>query len=210
MVYGKRKTYKKGNKPTKHSSYSLAKTALRKVNQIQKQVEHKYLDTSVADATLAAAGSVTNLFAPAVGTGEGDKIGDKVFVKNLRLKMIIQDVTSNVLDGIVRVIIVRIPSKISSTPSVTSILTSAVPEAQFKRQGGIPYRVLMDKTYVLGKTNSTNLPTIRYCDQNLRIHQRYDDDGTNAIGELFLITLHNCTDEKVSLTGSVRINYTDF
>lgn len=209
-----KKTYKKKSYSNKNSAYSVAKQALYKVNKIQKQVEHKYFDTSFLDATAASTGVVSQVFDITQGTTDSTRVGDKCYMTRLQVNLILAGLTGNAKQGVVRHIVVKISSPLVGTPTIGNILEDTTINSLYKRDSPYKYKVLSDNNYKVGVGLTNNAaqagqPTTYLIKKNYKLNCTYDNDGTQVRNGVWSILIHDCTTEQIYMLGKVRVNFTD-
>lgn len=204
MPYAKKRNYKKNQK----NSYAIAKQALSKVNKLTKQVEVKYIDTSISEATITSATGrvfvVNNL--PTVGTGDSNMVGDKLTLRSLNYRA--EMVIGAGVYGTVRLIYFVRRDKWAAAgalPTSTQILETVSPYSQYNRNSTLQFSVIKD--ILIRKDGEDKKPFLK---ENFNVKGKVVDyDGTTAQGHtVWCLVVHSLT-STCSIDGTSRQTYTD-
>lgn len=194
--------------------------ALKMVKTLVKATEVKNLDTAINDPTLARAGAVFAMFPDLTqGDGDGEIVGDKVFVKRVVFNWTVSAIAASTIGnstGYIRIIVVQTPDRNSLTLAVTDILEAADPDSLWNKDSRLKYKVLYNKVkYIKGNTAALMAGNGQsewlMLGQKLNVGKGYIKDVQNstANNDIHMIVLHNYEDEGLSFQANVRVSYTD-
>lgn len=199
-----KKTYK--SKQSKNTSV-VAKTALRKVNRLINQTELKHHDTTITDATLAAAGNVWTISGITQGSTELTMVGDKCRITSALLGLHWSATTPANQDYHIRFILAYFKDSDDGS-ALLNLLKESTVHSLYSVSGRDNSKILFDKTV---KVNS-NVAS-QFDDGVLRIKvpvQRiHSESNKSADGMVRLFVLHNNTDEQIALDGDARVFFKD-
>lgn len=163
-------TYKKGamafNKLSNKRRYrrrrkrkTTVRTLARRVRELETRPERKYIDgfDVLADVPLTTAAISTNVLnVIPQGTGEAQRIGDRVHLSSIQLDYwfqpyVLKTVTaSDPVSALVRFIVVWFPGVGEGTPAdidIRNVLEANSCQSFYRRNGPVNYRVMHDRTY---------------------------------------------------------------
>lgn len=207
------KTFKKH----KSTASAVANKALREVQKLKQSVEVKHLDIVGNDGSLAVLGTTTDIFNPSTGTGDNARIGDKVTLKRVSMRMKIEALPAAVKRyGFVRVIILFINTLTTTIPSVTEILRSSVPYSLYNINTPVNYKVIHDQTYYMIDPTPAASPAVTgagkaeyIIKKDFKINATHDNDGSNVKGRLVQLLVHDYENEDISVNWEYRNRFTD-
>lgn len=204
MPYAKKRNYKKN----KNNSYAIAKQALRKVNKLTKQIENKYVDISISEASItSAAGRVFEVGGLVTkGTGDNNMIGDKITLKSLNYKAELT-IGAGVYGTVRTIYFVRTDSwtAASGLPAVTDILLSASPYSQYNRDSTVKFRVISDK--LIRKDGEDKKP---FLVERFNVKDKVlDYDDAEVKGHLVICLVVHTLTSTCGVNGTARQTFTD-
>lgn len=178
-------------KSTKSKINKLAK----KVNTLIKAPERKAHNTTVAMTLSQSGGTHFPLNGLAQGSTNAERIGNKITLKSLRFRMILDsaDVYNNC-----RILLVRLRADLVMLPPADLIAYILEDPANFmtsfyKRNGFTPYKIMHDKRYTLGGrlgnhsgASATSIAVQRLVDINVPIKKggvAVDYNSSNDVGD---------------------------
>lgn len=157
MPKGKSKSYgrKKGGRKGKHGKRLATEQYVKK--QIHKDDETKYFDATTSAGiglydTVSTAGTLYELSIPTQGAGDSNRIGDKLELRGLRLRLAFQPGDSV---NLLRMIIFQYRGNSTlHTPAINEVIQSIYvgvdsPLAPFTHDYKNQFGILYDKTYAL-------------------------------------------------------------
>lgn len=199
---------------TKKSNKLATKAYVKR--EIHKDDETKYLETATTGLAVDWNGTVTDLSVIAQGTTDGQRIGDKVRIRGLRLHMImnIADNTQNV-----RVMIVQFRgnTQIAGAPTVAQVLvpttlgTINAPIANRVWDLTQQFNVLYDKLYTYESVSKPVLHvrrtiSIKYAKRLMSFYQA----GTTGANKLYLMLISDSgAAPHPSIQFQIRLMYDD-
>lgn len=217
VVSGTFTTNKRGKRTLHLTTATAARTALREVRALKREVEVKHLDNVSNDPTLAQTGTVTDIFSPSTGTGDNGRIGDKVTLNRVSMRMKIEALTTVATKpfGYVRVILVWVKTITAATPAVTDILRSGLVYSLYNINTPVNYKILHDQTYYMIDGTPANVfatgggKAEHIVKKDFTLNEVHDNDGTQVKGRLCQILVHDYEDEDISVNWQYRCRYTD-
>lgn len=148
--YKKKRYYKKKRMPISSYALKTAKKALRKVNIMNKATELKFVDLSFSRITdMPATGFLTILNTVPIGTGDNNRIGDKIFCKSVQIRF---ELNRGNQDSIIRMIVIRDKANTVLNSDVLEYSgndDAFVPLNPYRRDTKYDYKVLMDKRFIV-------------------------------------------------------------
>lgn len=215
MKYGKRKNYAKRKKNTRKPRLTLD-SVNTKIKKIQKAIEYKHLDTFYNDQ-VGLGGNVYPVSNPPQGLLDVNRVGDKITITSVMLKMILTqyDAPYNTF----RVLILRSQSS-AAAPSINNVfLVGSGPQAKnpaawfynldFFRSSKA--KVLYDRTYTLQGLNSAEPRTITLSKKiPFRQNVQFQGATTIANNQLYVMVVTDSANiPHPDLVINTRINYFD-
>lgn len=189
--------------------------------------EHKFLDTTVAATTAAAAGTIlsSSLNVIAQGNGESDRAGRRVTVKSVMMRACARlpsSASGGSTSDVVRVIVYQDKQTNGAAATVTDILESADYRAFNNLANKNRFVILKDKTMELNVGGGSATGTIVFAEyfkhfnafKKVNIQIEYDNSvstgaissqRSNNIGVLAI-----SRDGTATIEYTARIRYTDF
>lgn len=195
------------------SALTIAKQALRGVNKIKKQIEHKYKDTTTTDVTVANSGIISQLFTIAQGDDDITRTGDKCYLTRMELNTAFLSLAGMLETCTIRYVIIKVPEGV--VPLISNVFESTSTISHYKKDSVLKYKVLSDNYYRTGVGTTNNpagagLPTSKIIRRKYKLGWNYDDDGTNLEkGTVWSILLHDGTTEQLYWTTNCRVHFTD-
>lgn len=199
-----KRTYKKGNQQ------QMVRKIVRK--ELAKEIEFKDYNRASAPNSVTSAGVIEYLTNISGGTNDSQRIANEITIKSLDLRYEIT-AAGNDITNIVRVILFRdmsagpavTPPVVATTPTGAGVLqsqsddpvpvvyiTNGLQAVQpFLSENRDRYKILMDRTHVLGDATNSNLPyrvvASRYIKKNMKV--KYYDSNANSSdkGSLYLM-----------------------
>ncbi len=219
--YQKKRFYKRGGNNMAYQN----KRAISKINKTLKDIEYKFIDTDVNEATLATTGHVSLGFTIAQGDGQSQREGRKVRIKSIAWRGRINLVTSSVLaegTDIVRLMAIHDKQANKALPSIVDFLELSGIESFKNLENSGRFRTIWDKTFEIncngiggdGTTVDTAPAEIFFeYYKDIDIEIIYDDvASTGVVGT---INSHNIVIMVLSefanagITSTLRARYTD-
>lgn len=117
--------------------------------------ELKAIDVDPTTTTITSTGTLVLLNGAAQGTDFTNRIGRKIKMTSLFIRAFIYPEDDITLESLLRVSIVYDSDANGAAPAITDILKSASPIALMNLNNRDRFEVLMDKQYMIGKTNNT-------------------------------------------------------
>lgn len=195
----------------KNTAYNMAKKALKKVNKINRSIEHKFYDETNVNLSVDATPTQWLLNQPPIGADDTERIGDKIFCTSLELRMNLQ-VSDTEICG-VRMIIYRDKSQ---TIQISDLLQATTQDefrilSPYNKDKRHDWALIKDITFRLDASSMQNkfvkmrIPlnfNTRFVDQTTAIEQ-------NGLNIFFLSNIPPAGSNKPNVRLYTRLNYTD-
>lgn len=201
--YRKKKRYTASEK----KAYGIAMKAIRDNEKQEVELKRIY-DELTTPPSITTSGLVTNLCQPAQGDGNGERVGDKISMKKLliRLSLVHQDPTN-----IIRVMVVKWFEV--GSPTVTSILQATSlnqnqPYAPINWNNRHQFRILYDNTFASSTYTNALLVEKIYL-KNLGQQQFQLGSTVPEQGSIYLIAVSDSPVSGPTLNLVWSISYTD-
>ncbi len=219
---------------------TTVRSLARRVRTLEIAPERKFIDgfDTLADVPLTTATIPTNVLnVIPQGTGEAQRIGDKVHLSSIQLDYWFQPIarggtvtaTSQPFEALVRFIVVWFPGVGAGTATdidIRNVLEANSCQSFYRRNGQVNYRVMHDRTYecefaAIPDASGTgasvyplaNAAHHHRCAIKLNKHATYSDAAGSVIkGTLCYYTLQQVTGSNISLVQcetSTRLTYED-
>lgn len=220
---------------------TTVRSLARRVRTLEIAPERKFIDgfDTLADVPLTTATIPTNVLnVIPQGTGEAQRIGDKVHLSSIQLDYWFQPVAegpgpgaNNPCTALVRFIVVWFPGVGAGTATdidIRNVLQANSCQSFYRRNGQVNYRVMHDRTYECefgGAYDAATPPALRgyplansahhhRCAIKLNKHSTYSDAAGSVIkGTLCYYTLQQTTGagtvSLVKCETSTRLTYED-
>ncbi len=219
--YQKKRFYKRGGNSIAYQN----KRAISKINKTLKDIEYKFSDTTLNEATLATTGHISLGFTIAQGDNQNQREGRKVRIKSIAWRGRINLVSSTVpAEGtdIVRLMAVHDKQANKALPLITDYLEVASTESFKNLENSGRFRTIWDKTFEINcngisgdGTTSDTAPTEIFFEyyKNVDIEIIYDDvASTGVIGtinsnNIVMIVMSELAN--AGITSELRARYTD-
>jgi len=180
----------------------------RRVKKLMPRLEWKSIDTTQVPTTITTTAAVTNVAAIAQGTGESQRVGDKVTLRSWVWRMA---VTPNATAGtnFLRMILIRDKQGNGSAPAIADILQSATNfNSPLNNDSGQRLKVLFDRTYTVD-TDATGAQTDKMY-RKFKILAEYSAAGTIPItNSLYLVQISDQAVNGPSVEWYSRVRFTD-
>lgn len=201
--YRKKKRYTASEK----KAYGIAMKAIRDNEKQEVELKRIYDELTLPPA-ITTSGLITNLCQPPQGDGNGERVGDKISMKKLlmRLSLIHQDSTN-----VVRVMVVKWFEV--GSPGVTSILQATSlnqnqPYAPINWNNRHQFRVLYDNLFATS-TNTNAVLVEKIYLKNLGPQQFQLGSTIPEQGSLYLLVVSDSPSSGPTMYLSWSISYTD-
>lgn len=212
--YGKKPRRKKRTSKMQRQMVNVARQVVQA--ELKDELELKFYDTSgIGLAVNDTSGLVLPLSQPLVkGTGIDSRIGNKVSIKSLFVRLQVQANASASYNNI-RLMIIRWMS--AGTPVIGSILLSSGLSPPMRHLAQLNYsskpnfQVKYDQTYLMADTANLDIPAIQLDKFYIKkFGDAFWDDANSPIkGQLYLIAISDSAVQTPQLTYTSRIRYTD-
>ena len=183
-------------------------------NLLRTQSELKFWPT-YNNTAISTTPNIVDLFDPALGTADNDRIGDKVQIKSIDFRSQIT-LNASATEDYVRLMIVQWrDDSTAGDPTSAYLLQNnsttyhAITQPDLERHEGGQFRLLFDKTYPM---NSVSRRTVvaRYRKTWKVGHQcQFMSETTEGKGKVFLMTLGVNAVNTSSHALSCQVRYTD-
>lgn len=207
----------KRSRPIRRSRFPLSKRqvkAVKKIAQGQKEIKEvtqDYTDSSVvaANANVVALNTLYDNIAQ--GTDDDERIGDKIYIKDLSVNMTLNSGTAN---GNIRILAYQMLDDELDTAGLASFFTDINGYWPDFQTTNSKYKILMDKRLVLNAASQPNKSIqFRFPAKRLPVKQIQYDDATTTFNSRGLVRIHvltdNATASQMTYAASARLRYTD-
>lgn len=165
---------------------------------ISRKVDNKETVVNAANGPASYdAPIISSLVGPAEGTGQDERIGDKIYLNSLRLKVALLKNASQTVDAVVRLMVLQWNQPDGSAPTLADMFSSAsaayygeVENNLLLNQG----KVLYDKRFVIGATagdQNTKVASISLFGKKLQRRTIMFDSSVVTKGQLYFIAFSN-------------------
>lgn len=184
--------------------------------------ELKVIDTNTALTPFAATGALQLINGCAIGTDYTDRVGRKIFLKSLYMKIFIYPtITTNSQNGTTsRCLVVYDTQTNGAAPAVTDILQTNTYDAPINLSNRDRFKVLYNK-YVFtpafvytaaSLTAGDPIPRLFHCYKKLNLDTIFSGTGATvgsiATGSIYVLLQSN-NDQTTSADGWFRIRFAD-
>lgn len=181
--------------------------------------EKKTIDVDRAAYVADTTGSVTLLSGVATGTDFTDRIGRKIIMKSIYVKGFLFNIDNTTNPSLCRLILVYDNQTNGAAPVIGDILKQSFSESQLNLNNRDRFKIIADKTYVLGGIDTTatqaiaGSPTVgkvkiyKKCSYEEVFNGTTAAVGSIATGAVWLITIGNVgvnTGGEFTLTSRIR------
>lgn len=146
--------------------YSGSMVPMRTGGYRPNRVERKVSDITTATYQVNTTGSITLLAVPVLGSDFNQRIGRKILLKSVYIRGFVATepalaptAATSAAAQQVRMMIVSDMQPNGSAPAITDILVAATASSQLNLNNRDRFRIITDKTYVLGPYNNVTTAT---------------------------------------------------
>lgn len=213
------------SRPSKSRATALARTGGRYVASLNRRgrssvnpVESKNIDTTISIATqfpiAVTTGVVTLLNGVTTGTAANTRIGRKIVMKSILLRMSIVKGATTAGEGNMRVMIVYDKQSNQSSPPSSEILSPDSIAGLNNLNNVDRFKIITDKFYSFGIVDNTAINIQKYKKLNLPVQYNAGAAGTIGdiqTGALYLVTYTNGNYSVAAPTGQamIRLRFLD-
>ncbi len=209
-----------GRRGRRRGAKAIAHKALREVNKIKSNIEHKFLEVTIAQTPVAGTEGVTHLTPITDGTDAFERVGSMVSLKSIQIRGTIGlvDPTGTFENEVVRLLVfIDKNGEAVHTTLDDVLLDAAVLESMRQPQHMNDFRVLMDKTITLQNLSLNTDSSLRFFSFFKRfkrpIQIRFDGVAGTAVEEnqlyLGVQVLQSIAAGSVVISGRSLIKFTD-
>ncbi len=197
------------------TALAKATSALRQVRQIKSATEKHHTDHAFSFPNLDIAGDVLALTNIVQGDGQNERVGLKMFTKNVSIRLVAEDIV-NAKDAILyRIMVVQDRRQEGGViPTIVDVLEQARVDGHLNLGELGRFKVWYDRVFYLAELASGNGPTRRFTKINLpiRVPVRYLGPLVTDIASNGIYLMAVCDDADpgtLNLNGQARIAFTD-
>ncbi len=186
------------------------------IKWLKKNVEFKFIDTTLTDVDCSSAGTVTYISGMLENALVNGRVGREVTARRIAIRGKIENTNGTPVDTLVRIILFRKRHVHGTTVPLTELLSfggSAIPLAWRQMNHKFEYKVMFDTTFTMDTLTHSLIPfKLVY---KLNHTQRFDAAGA-GVGEceengLFLVALSEVASgaNNPTMDFSARYSYAD-
>lgn len=185
-------------------------TRLRKqVKRMMPKLERKVDDSPSTPLVVTTTASITNILSPAQGTGDDDRIGDRVNAKSLFIRL---SITPNATAGMnfLRFIVLRDKQGNGAAPSAANVLSASTDyQSPINEDYGQRFKVLFDRTYTVD--NDANGAQVDKIYRKLNFRTVWPDEGSTwpNTNSLLVFMISDQATNGPTVQYYARVRFTD-